>query len=195
MATVFLVMSFALPSASLAEELIARDVFRMLPTTIFDNTLEGMSETEQRHLLEYGKTEFWELRDEGHDKLDVVSCPPGDSQVALRLFRRGGQEALAVVGTVGAPLCSVELWRVDSNGRIVPVDTPDEPGIKDFLAPGSKLPEGVAPSVLFCVTDQGLEARPVFWNSTGMVHMPVEFTVRYLWEDGQFKKSVTPLVQ
>lgn len=195
MAPLFLLMSMALPAVALAEELIARDVFRMLPTTIFDNTLEGMSETEQRHLLEYGQTEFWELRNEGHDKLDVVSCPPGDSQVALRVFRGARQEALAVVGTVGAPLCSVELWRVDSNGRIVPVDTPDEPNIRDFLVAGHKLPDGVEPSVLFCVTDQGLEARPVFWNSTGMVHMPVEYTVRYVWEEGQFKKNVTPLAQ
>lgn len=193
MAKLVMVLSFVLPSAAVAEELIARDVFRMLPTTIFDNTLEGMPETEQRRLLEYGETEFWQLRNEGHDKLDVVSSPPGDSHVVVRVFRGDKQGAVAVVGTLGAGLCSVEVWRADSNGRIVPVDTPDEPNIKEFFTPEHKLPKGVEPSMLFCAIDEGLEARPVFWNATGMVSMPVDFQVRYVWEGGQFKKNVTPL--
>lgn len=184
----------ALPlSAAHAGELIARDIFRMLPTTIFDNTLEGMSEAEQRRLLEYGRTEFWELRNEGHDALDVASCPPGDSLVSLRVFRGDKKGTLAVMGTVGTSLCTLELWRVDADGRTVPVDTPDEPGIREFLVADHTVPQGVEPSVLFCVADDGLEARPLFWNATGMVHMPVDFRVRYVWENGQFSKRVTPL--
>ena len=186
-------LGLLLPGTALAADaLIARDYLRVLPTTIFDNTLEGMTEKEQRQLLENGSTEFWELHNENHNQLDVVARSPGDTVVALRIFR-GGRGTLAVLGTVGGPLCTVELWRADDNGRIVPVDTPDEPGIREFLKPEHKVPVGVQPSMLFCVADEGLEARPVFWNDTGMVHMPVDFQVRYVWAGGQFKKTVEPL--
>ena len=175
-----------------SEELLARDYFRMLPTTIFDTTLEGMSEEEQRELLDNGETVFWEVRNEGHDGLDMVSRPLGDTVVALRVFRGGRQGTLAVLGTVGAPLCTLELWRADSNGRIVPVDTPDEPGVREFFGPDHALPQGVEPAVFFCVTDAGLEARSVFWTSTGMVQLPVDFRLHYVWRDGQFRKTVLP---
>ena len=178
----------------------AREYFGILPVTIFENTPEGMSEQEKRQLLEQGRTEFWQMHTEGPDGLDMISLPFGESMVSLRVFRGEGQGAahtaprgtLIAVGTTGTPMCTLELWREDAAGRVVPVDTPEEPTARDFFAPGSGMPRDVQLSVFFCVTDRGLEAQPVFWNATGMAHVPVNFRVLYVWADGQFKKKALP---
>lgn len=182
-------------AAATAEEFAARDYFRMLPGTIFENTPEGMPEEEKLQLLETGRTEFWELQTEGPDKLELTALPFGESRVELRVFRDGDGKgsALLAIGTTG-PACAIELWRADADGRIVPVDTPDDPPTEDFFASKAKAPRNTQVAVLFCLEDEGLEARPMFWNDSGMLRVPVDFQVRYVWEHGKFAKRRTPIV-
>lgn len=183
-------------------ELTAREYFRMLPATIFENTPEGLPEEEKLRLLETGRTEFWELRRETDDLLTLASLPFGESGVMLRVFRNEGEghgksskRTLLALGTTGSPLCTLELWRADASGRIVPVDTPDEPSPKDYFSAQSPMPPDVRLSILFCVEEEGLEAVPVFWNESGMLFVPVQNRVHYGWRDGQFKKYLTSVTQ
>lgn len=182
------------PSVGLAQEsaLTAREAFSALPTSIFENTAEGL-EDEDKQLLEEGQSEFWELAGESRDVIVFRALPFRDSGVALRLFRDADDgSAVAAIGTLGTELCTVELWRVDASGRTVPVDVPQEPDIQEFFAKGQPVPDDVNPSVLICLGMGGLRAHPVFWNKTGMLYLPLANEIGYRWDGHRFQKVVRP---
>ena len=171
-----LMLMLLVPSAGLAQEsaLTAGEAFGELPTSIFENTAEGLEDEDKQQLLEEGQSEFWELAGESRDVIVFRALPFRDSGVALRLFRDADDgSAVAAIGTLGTELCTVELWRVDASGRTVPVDVPQEPDIQEFFAKGQPVPDDVNPSVLICLGMGGLRAHPVFWNKTGMLYLPL----------------------
>lgn len=170
----------------------AREVFALLPDTIFENTVEGLSEGEKQRLLADGQAEFWQLAEETQDSLLFSALPFHDSAVALRLFHETDENfCLAATGTIGGPLCTLELWRMDNAGRMVPVDGPPEPDIRDFLQAGQVLPRDIQPSTILCLDFDGLKAQPLFWSSSGLVDLPVAREVRYQWNGSAFEKRIS----
>lgn len=170
----------------------ARSVLWRLPTTIFENTPEGLSENEKYELLVQGATEHWAICTSSPDMLELKALPDGDSSVLLRLFRGEGY-TVAAIGTDTGPVCSIELWRLDVKGGAEPMDVPDEPDILDFFAPGTRIPPDVTASLPFCVRPDGLEVRPLFWTSIGLAHVMVDNAVFYLWTGTRFSKRVVRL--
>ena len=190
-----LMLMLLCPSAGLAQEsaLTAREAFGALPTSIFENTAEGLEDEDKQQLLEEGQSEFWELAGESRDVIVFRALPFRDSGVALRLFRDADDgSAVAAIGTLGTELCTVELWRVDASGRTVPVDVPHEPDIQEFFAKSQPVPDDVNPSVLICLGMGGLRAHPVFWNKTGMLYLPLANEIGYRWDGHRFQKVVRP---
>ena len=174
-------------------EVNARSIFALLPESIFENTPEGLSPQEKQKLLSAGHSEFWEIAGETEDVLVFASMPFRDTAVALRLFRNATDgSVLAAFGTLGGAVCTLELWRVDATGRAVPVDTPQEPDISAFFAPGRKMPPDVQATVMICLGLGGLKAQPMFWTSTGMAHVPVDNDVSFQWNGKSFEKLVQP---
>lgn len=170
----------------------ARGLFTSLPTSIFETTAEGLSEADKQQLLTEGRTQFWEISGETPDVLVFASLPLRDRAVGLRLFRNTADGSTDVaVGTLGEPICTVELWRQDTSGRIVPIDTPPEPDAREFLGKGQKLPVNVMPTVLICLGLGGLKAEPVFWSSKGKVDVPLANEVSYQWTGKGFEKRVS----
>lgn len=172
-----------------------REFFAHLPLTLFENTPEGMSDDERQELLEIGASAYWKIADESELSLTLESVPFGESVVFVRLFPQksqgGGQGfVLGAIGTRSSAMCTIEMWREDKNGRMVPEDTPQEPPITDFFSPKTLVPKDVEPSVLLCLGAQGLEAMPIFWNASGMAYIPVEATVHYEWTGSTFEKRV-----
>ena len=170
----------------------ARAVFWRLPTTIFENTVPGLSENEKYELLVQGATEHWVIRHSSHDVLEIAEAPDGDSTVLLRLFRGNGY-VLAAIGTDSGPVCSTELWRLDARGGAEPAASPPEPNILDFFAPGTRIPPDVTASLPFCVRPEGLAVRPLFWTSIGLAHVPVDNAVFYVWTGTRFSKRIVEL--
>lgn len=180
-------------SAYQTERLTARHFFATLPTGIFETTAEGLDESQKQELLVNGKTDFWELAGETDDVIVFTALPFRDSGVAVRLFRNEQDgSVLAAIGTLGGEMCTVELWRMDRNGRTIPVDTPQEPGVREFFAKDAVLPKDINPSVSICLGRGGLVARPIFWNASGMVHVPLTNDVSYQWDGRHFQKQVQP---
>ena len=180
-------------SAYQTERLTARHFFATLPTGIFETTAEGLDESQKQELLVNGKTDFWELAGETDDVIVFTALPFRDSGVAVRLFRNVQDgSVLAAIGTLGGEMCTVELWRMDRNGRTIPVDTPQEPAVREFFARDAALPRNINPSVSICLGRGGLVARPIFWNASGMVHLPLVYDVSYLWDGRHFQKQVQP---
>ena len=167
------------------------EIFRLLPATIFDNTLEGLSEDEKERLLDYGKSEYWILMPDNQDRLELISLPFGDTRVFMHAYREDGGGTLALAGSRSEEICTLELWRM-RRGHFTPVDTPPEPPVTDFFAKGNKMPRDVQASILFCLDDRGLEAQAVFWNRQGRAHVPVDTEVRYEWNGRHFEKQIRP---
>lgn len=189
----FVLLSCPSPASAQESALTAREAFSALPTSIFENTAEGLEDEDKQRLLEDGQTDFWELAGESRDVIVFRALPFRDSGVALRLFRDSADgSAVAAIGTLGTELCTVELWRVDASGRTVPVDVPQEPEIREFFAEGQPVPDDVNPSVLICLGMGGLRAQPVFWNATGMLYLPLAHDIGYHWDGHRFQKVVRP---
>lgn len=179
------------PSAYQTERLTARHFFATLPTGIFETTAEGLDENQKQELLVNGKTDFWELAGETDDVIVFTALPFRDSGVAVRLFRNEQDgSVLAAIGTLGGEMCTVELWRMDRNGRTIPVDTPQEPAVREFFARDAVPPKDINPSVSICLGRGGLVARPIFWNASGMVHVPLTYDVSYQWDGRHFQKQI-----
>ncbi|MDR2695383.1 MAG: hypothetical protein LBC79_03270 [Deltaproteobacteria bacterium] len=179
------------PGAAGREPIAALEIFRLLPATIFENTLEGLSEDEKERLLEYGKSEYWILLPDSRDSLEMVSLPFGDTRVFLHAYREDGGGTRALTGSRSAELCTLELWRM-SEGHFAPFDAPPEPPVADFFARGNKKPKDVQASILFCLDGEGLEAQAVFWKRQGRAHVPVDNEVRYVWNGRHFEKRIRP---
>lgn len=180
-------------SAYQTERLTARHFFATLPTGIFETTAEGLDESQKQELLVNGKTDFWELAGETDDVIVFTALPFRDSGVAVRLFRNEQDgSVLAAIGTLGGEMCTVELWRMDRDGRTIPVDTPQEPGVREFFAKDAVLPKDINPSVSICLGRGGLVARPIFWKASGMVHVPLSHDVSYQWDGRHFQKQIQP---
>ena len=122
--------------------------------------------------------------------LVLVSRPFGETRVGLRVFR-GGDRLLAALGTDGGAMCALELWQEDATGGFVPANPPDDPQLSDFLASGQRLAADVSPAFMFCLEDDGLDVRPLFWGPAGLVDVPVAKSVRYIWKSGAFEKTVS----
>jgi hypothetical protein len=167
------------------------EIFRLLPGTIFENTLEGLNEDEKERLLDYGKSEYWILLPDSRDSLELVSLPFGDTRVFLHAYHEDNGGMLALTGSRSEAICTLELWRM-SEGHCAPVDTPPEPPVTDFFAKGTKMPKDVQASILFCLDGRGLEAQAVFWNRQGRAHVPVDREVRYEWNGRHFEKQIRP---
>lgn len=179
------------PSAYQTERLTARHFFATLPTGIFETTAEGLDDDQKQELLVNGKTDFWELAGETDDVIVFTALPFRDSGVAVRLFRNEQDgSVLAAIGTLGGEMCTVELWRMDRNGRTIPVDTPQEPAVREFFARDAIPPKDINPSVSICLGRGGLVARPIFWNASGMVHVPLTYDVSYQWDGRHFQKQI-----
>ena len=184
-----------LPGSAGATEsdVTARGIFALLPESIFENTPEGLSAPEKQRLLAAGHSGFWEVAGETEDVMVFASLPFRDTAVALRLFRNVADgSVLAALGTLGGSVCTFELWRVDASGRAVPADTPPEPDITAFFAPGRKMPPDVQATVMICLGLGGLRAQPLFWTNTGMAHVPVDNDVSFQWNGKSFDKLVQP---
>lgn len=192
-ATVMLIV-LSLSGVSRAEdyEPTARGMFALLPPSIFENTAEGLSEEAKQDLLKEGRSEFWEIVGETADVLVLAERTFHDRAVALRLFRNHEDGSTDVaVGTLGEPICTVELWRIDASGRIVPVDTPVEPKIGEFFRKRQRRSSGY--SVLICLGMGGLGARPVIWDKGGFVNPDTDYEISFQWNGKGFEKVRLPV--
>lgn len=174
----------------------ARGVFAQLPTTIFENTPAGLDEAGKQALLRTGRSTYWEIAGETPDIMVFAELPFQERAVALRLFPNeveGG--ALAAIGTLGDPICTVELWNLDSAGRITPVDTPIEPAIGEFFSRRRQPPLEQQNSVLICLGLGGLWAKPVFWSEYGVTEPRVDNEISFLWRGNHLEKVKRPVAR
>ena len=66
LAALLTLLTTMLPAAAAAEDngMTARGIFSMLPVSIFENTVEGLSEADKQRLLTEGHSDFWEIAGE-----------------------------------------------------------------------------------------------------------------------------------
>ena len=109
-----------------------------------------------------GGKRIWEVERFDADRLVLVSRPFGETRVGLRVFR-GGDRLLAALGTDGGACAPLTLWQEDA-----PVDScrPIRRMTRSFPIFGLRAAAcgGCFPGVMFCLEDDGLDVRPLFWG-------------------------------
>ena len=184
----------ALPAAAEDNGPTARGVFAILPPTLFENTPAGLDETGRQALLRIGHSQYWEIASETPDVLVFAELPFRERAVALRVFHNTAEGgALVAIGTLGDPVCTLELWNLDSAGRLTPVETPVEPGIGEFFSGKRKPPLEQQNSVLICLGLGGLWAKPVFWNEYGITEPRVDNEISFQWNGERLEKVARPV--
>ena len=143
-----LLAAFSSPAGAAESDVTARNIFALLPESIFENTPEGLSPQDKQKLLTDGHSEFWEVAGETEDVLVFASLPFRDTAVALRLLRNSADgSVLAAFGTLGGSVCTLELWRVDATGRAVPVRrNPTRPSAMPTGRPPAARPRAMTPT-------------------------------------------------
>lgn len=170
-------------------------LFRLIPPTIFENTVEGLDENEKQILADNGRTGPWALTSMTDDELEFTSSVPhSNTKVRMHLYRADNGDILIACGMQSGESCALELWRRDAGGRIIPVPIPDEPNISEFLAAGRALPEDYEVSMLICldVDSAQLKAVPMLWTPTGLGNLPLDYDVYYQWTGEAFLKEAVP---
>ena len=169
----------------------ARGMFALLPTSLFESTPEGMSEGDKQDILTNGHSENWEIAKETPEELTLLSLPFRDREVSLQVFRNSSDGSYEVaIGTMREPICSLELWRMDISGRIIPIDTPEEPQINEFFARKRKFPPRIKHDIQICIGSSGLIALPIFWNDIGMLPARLDNEIAYKWTGEGFQKKI-----
>ncbi len=161
------------------------EAFARIPLNFFENTVEGLTEEQKNELLLWGRTAPWYIKDAGSEHMVLESSVAPENQVLVQLFPSEHSLVLAI-GTDAGPLCAMELWQLDEHGRVVPYPQPEEPSVFDFFLDKRYLPPDVSASMFFCVRRGGLEAVPLFWNSTGIAFVSVQNAMYYVWDGNRF---------
>ncbi len=170
----------------------ALDIFRLLPTSVFENTPEGLSDEEKQTLIRSGRTSLWRLLPLDTDELKIESLPVSGSEVTIRLFHER-EATVAAVGAESRDGCAVELWRLDAQNRLVPYPLPPEPATADFFAP-LEPPAGIKASMLFCLSGTVLRSHALFTGPQGEdARVRPRNIVFYRWTGAGFEKAVIPV--
>lgn len=190
------VAAFCILGSARAEDngATARGMFILLPTSIFELTPEGLSDAEKQDLLTNGKSGHWEIADETPDAMLFNALPGRDRSIGLRVFRNNVDGSTDVaIGTLGEPVCGLELWRQDLAGRILPIDGPEEPKAGEFFAGARKISGRIHSAVIMCLAPEGLKALPIFWNDLGMLPARLDNEIVYQWNGSGFVKKSRPI--
>ena len=195
---VILAMLLTLPAlcseawARPARPLTARQAFALIPTEIFDNTREPLSEADRAQLADQGVTEHWSIAEDSCDTLRLASAE-GLPDVSLQMFRskKGAVAAFRTEDDNGE--CISELWYISAGGHAAPLPLPPEPPVEDFFHPDRDLPGRLSASCTYCVFDNGLEVLPSFASDGFPCELEPDNAVYYLWSGCTFMKKIKKL--
>ncbi len=172
-------------------------LFRFIPPSIFDNTIEGMREDEKQQLMDTGETDFWVLTALSEEELVIQNkALEADTQVTLRLFRASNGDTVVAMGVNAGDSCALELWRyMDKRRALTPMPMPDEPAVSDFFETHRVLPEDTDVSMLICLdpVEETLIAKPLIWTPSGLDPIKLDTKVYYVWNGDSFVKTIAPL--
>ena len=171
----------------------ARGVFLSMPSDIFESAEYGLTEDEKDDLLNDGVSESWRITGETPERMVFHSRPYGERSIGIQLFRdneAGG--AVAVAGSLRDPYCSLEIWKIDASGKMLPGDPPPEPDIREFFS-RKRVFKNSRQTVLLCLENGVLAARPFIWNMGKMIPIKTDRKIVYKWSGKDFKKVASPV--
>lgn len=171
----------------------AEQLFRQLPTSIFDNTTEPLTEDNKEMLLEKGYTTNWVIIAKDADDIFMEAMSAEEGTVSIHMFR-GPHGGVVVMGARTADTCAAELWEYSERMGLVPYAGPADPLVADFLPANTKLSPEITPTFRICLEGEMLEAKPLFWGDSGLIDIPGARRVLYSWNGTAFtKNSSAPL--
>ena len=166
----------------------AEKLMRMLPTSIFDNTTEPLSQDSLELLLSRGYSNSWIVVENNQDRLRILATGDSSAEVQMQVLRTA-PNGIIILGARTNDSCATELWSYNARGWLMPYSGPQEPSPQDFFAPEKYLPRGLVYSCRLCLERGMLEAVPWFRNASGSDITP-DNRIFYIWNGKDFIKRV-----
>lgn len=181
------------PAARAADKsaMSAEDLMRMLPTSIFDNTPEPISQDELDLLLTRGYIDAWVVVENKRDVLRMTATGDSPGEVQLQVLR-AAPRSIVILGARSDDACASELWEYKAGGGLVPYAAPPGPSAQEFFALTKTTPRGLIASYSFCLEAGMLEAVPRFWNANGPVDITPDNRIFYIWNGENFVQRTAP---
>ncbi len=175
-------------------KITATSLFMQIPPSIFDNTYQPLTEEEKEILITNGYTHNWVLIYTNDDTMRFATTTLDDNKVTARVFH-AGKEGYIVLGADTPDACAAEIWSFTANGGLIPHPGPQDPAPEDFFAEPYALGKEVTPTFRLCLVGDVLEAKPFFWDDSGLIAITPTQKVLYTWTGSEFKKSITSIAK
>lgn len=169
----------------------ATELMRMLPTSIFDNTTEPVSQDSLELLLSQGWINSWIVVENKQDRLRMTATGDSPEEVQVQVLRTA-PSGIVILGARTNDSCATELWSYNERGWLMPYSGPQEPAPQEFFASTRHLPRGLVYSCRMCLERGMLEAVPWFWNASDASAITPDNRIFYIWNGREFVQRVLP---
>ena len=169
----------------------AAALMRLLPTSIFDNTPEPISQDELDLLLTRGHIDNWVVAESSRNSLRMTATGDSPGEVLVQVLRASPRTVI-ILGARSGDACAAELWEQKSGGGLVPYAAPPGPSAPEFFALTRNFPRNIIASYSLCLEAGMLEAVPRFWNAAGPVDITPDNRIFYIWNGENFVQRVAP---
>ncbi len=169
----------------------AAALMRLLPTSIFDNTPEPISQDDLDLLLTRGYIDNWVVAESSRNSLRMTATGDSPGEVLVRVLRAFPRTVI-ILGASSGDTCAAELWERKPGGGLVPYTAPPGPSAPEFFALTRNVPRNIIASYSLCLEAGMLEAVPRFWNAAGPVDITPDNRIFYIWNGENFVQRVAP---
>ena len=169
----------------------AAALMRLLPTSIFDNTPEPISQDDLDLLLTRGHIDNWVVAESSRNSLRMTATGDSPGEVLVQVLR-ASPGTIIILGANSGDACAAELWAQKPGGGLVPYAAPPGPSAPEFFALTRNVPRNIIASYSLCLEAGMLEAVPRFWNAAGPVDIAPDNRVFYIWNGEGFVQRVAP---
>lgn len=169
----------------------AAALMRLLPTSIFDNTPEPISQDDLDLLLTRGYIDNWVVAESSRNSLRMTATGDSPGEVLVQALRASPRTVI-ILGARSGDACAAELWEQKPGGGLVPYAAPPGPSASEFFALTRNVPRNIIASYSLCLEAGMLEAVPRFWNAAGPVDITPDNRVFYIWNGENFVQRVAP---
>lgn len=173
------------------------DLFANSPTSLFDQTTEGISKIEKAELIEKGESEYWIISYKSDEKI-VITCKFPSSEITLFLLKRENISPVLVSYTLNEQASSIKLWSANDEEKIEVINILPKIYAQDFFSEKNSFDKlkDFDNDVYYSLNTESLniDANLNTWMEPVFENKPVEYSIALKWNGEDFNVEKTPVM-